>query len=93
MDTQVNQTVQPTATIDVNDMSQKALIERYLRGKNRTLTEAQARQLFGVKNLRARMTEMRKAGLRVRTVKDELGVTAYAVSARSADGHRKFIFE
>lgn len=79
-------TVNSTETV-----SQKAMLERYLRGKNKTLTESQAQQM-GIKNLRARITEMRKAGLRVRTVKDELGMTAYAISARSADGSRKQVF-
>jgi hypothetical protein len=80
------------STLSSETKSQKAVLERYLRGTNKTLTESQAQQMFGIKNLRARMTEMRQAGLRVRTVKDVSGMTAYAVSARAEGGQRKIVF-
>jgi hypothetical protein len=71
---------------------QTVFLERYLRGTNKTLTEAQATALFGIKNLRARMAEMRKAGLVVRTTKTKEGKTAYAVSSRNVFGSRQVSF-
>jgi hypothetical protein len=54
----------------------------HLRGTCRTLSAPQARALFGVKNLRARMSELRQMGFRVRTSKNTLGNTTYAVARR-----------
>lgn len=62
--------------------SQRDFLVEYLRGTGRELSAAQAQSLFGIQNLRARMTELRKDGYRVRTRINTLGRTAYAVSRR-----------
>lgn len=65
--------------------SQRDFLVEYLRGTGRELSSAQARSLFGIKNLRARMTELRQDGYRVRTRVNTEGRTAYAVSRRMQD--------
>lgn len=72
--------------------SQKEFLETHLRGTGRTLTAAQANQKFGIKNLRARMTEMRQAGLKVTTEVNTVGRTAYRISARDVNGKRSRVF-
>lgn len=72
--------------------SQVEFLEDYLRGTGRTLSEAQARALYGIQNLRARMTDLRQLGLRVRREKNTEGRARYAVSARDAEGSRAKIF-
>ena len=72
--------------------TQNTFLESYLRGTGRSLSAAQAEALYGIQNIRARMTEMRQAGLRVRTEKNTEGRTAYAVSARSRRGSRANVF-
>jgi hypothetical protein len=62
--------------------TQTEFLVSHLRGTGRTLSEAQARSLYGIKNLRARMSELRKAGYRVRTDVNASGKTVYAVSRR-----------
>lgn len=62
--------------------SQRDFLVEYLQGTGRELSAAQAQSLFGIQNLRARMTELRKDGYRVRTRINTLGRTAYAVSRR-----------
>jgi hypothetical protein len=62
--------------------SQKEFLVKHLRGTARTLSAAQAEVLYGIKNLRARMTDLRQEGFRVRTHKNTEGRTAYAVSRR-----------
>lgn len=73
-------------------LSQIEFLEEYLRGTGRTLTEAQARSLYGIENLRARMTELRQLGLRVRREKNSEGRAKYAISARDENGSRAKIF-
>lgn len=68
--------------------TQASFLQDYLRGTDRTLTEAQARANYGIKNLRARMTDLRNAGLRVSTVKTPSGKTAYKIAARDVNGSR-----
>lgn len=63
-------------------MTQNAKLEAYLRGTGRSITFGQAEAIFRVKNLRARMSEFRQAGLRVLTSKTKSGKTAYSVSRR-----------
>lgn len=62
--------------------TQKTFLVKYLRGTGRELSSAQADVLYGIKNLRARMSEIRTEGLTVRTRKNSEGRTAYAVSRR-----------
>lgn len=69
-------------------LSQKEFLVEYLRGTNREISSAQADRLFGIRNLRARMTDLRQMGLRVRTRTNSTGRTSYAVSARDINGSR-----
>ena len=68
--------------------SQNTFLEQYLRGTGRTLTEKQAAATYGIKNLRARMTEFRHAGLKVTSTPNSEGRAAYSVSARDVTGSR-----
>jgi hypothetical protein len=68
--------------------SQNVFLEQYLRGTGRSLTSRQAEAMYGIKNLRARMTEFRNAGLRVNTRPTTDGRTSYLVSARDVTGSR-----
>jgi len=54
----------------------------YLRGKKRTLTRSQAMQRFKIKNLPARISEIRQAGYKVNKVKNRVGKTAYSIVSR-----------
>ncbi len=71
---------------------QVEFLENYLRGTNRAISSAQAEATFGIKNLRARMTELRQAGLRVRKTRNTEGRTAYAVSRRDVFGDQYRLF-
>lgn len=62
--------------------TQVAFLETYLRGTGRELSAAQAQATYGIKNLSARISELRAAGLRVRKSVNTAGRTAYAVSRR-----------
>jgi hypothetical protein len=72
--------------------SQNEFLESYLRGTGREMTVAQAKATFGIGNLRARVHEMRKAGLNVFTRKNYRGAAAYRVVARDATGSRAKVF-
>ena len=73
-------------------VSQNEFLETYLRGTGRTMSAAQAEATFGIKNLRARMSEFRSEGLKVKTLKNTEGRTAYRVSSRDMTGKRNFLF-
>lgn len=62
--------------------TQNELLVSYLRGTGRSLSAPQARALFGVKNLRARMSDLRQEGYKVRTATNTEGNTTYSVSRR-----------
>jgi hypothetical protein len=72
--------------------SQTTFLENYLRGTGKALTEADAKARFGIQNLRARMTDLRNAGLVVRTDVATTGKTKYSVSARDVAGSRAKVF-
>ena len=72
--------------------TQKTFLETHLRGTGRAMSSAQARETYGIMNLRARMSEFRKAGLVVRKQKNTAGRTAYAVSRRDVAGVQGKIF-
>ena len=72
--------------------TQNEFLETYLRGTGRTLSTAQAEATYGIKNLRARMSELRQAGLRVKRELNTEGRSAYRVSARDMDGNRYNLF-
>lgn len=63
-------------------LTQNELLVKYLRGTNRCISAPQARALFGIQNLRARMTDLRQCGYKVRTSTNTEGNTTYAVSRR-----------
>jgi hypothetical protein len=71
---------------------QKTFLETHLRGTERQLSEAQAKATYGIKNLRARIAEMRDAGLVVHTVKNTEGKAAYRMVARDVTGSRAKVF-
>ncbi len=66
--------------------TQVAFLEKHLRGTNREMSSAQARETYGIQNLRARMSELRQTGLTVRKAVNTKGNTAYAVSRRDVYG-------
>lgn len=71
--------------------TQTAFLVDYLRGTNRSLTAKQARALFGIHNLRARISEIRDLGLVVRTEKSNSGSNKYTISARDRWGSRRSV--
>jgi hypothetical protein len=52
----------------------------------------QARATYGIQNIRARMTELRQAGLKVNRAKNSEGRAAYTISARDVNGSRAAIY-
>ena len=72
--------------------NQTAFLETYLRGTGKTITSADAKARFGIKNLSARMSELRDAGLVVRVDTATTGKARYAVSARDVSGSRAKAF-
>jgi hypothetical protein len=72
--------------------TQNEFLEQHLRGTGRAISARQAEATYGIRNIRARMTELRSAGLKVnRTVNTE-GRTAYTISSRDVTGSRAAIF-
>jgi hypothetical protein len=69
--------------------TQNQTLVAHLRGTQRELTAAQAKAQFGIQNLRARIAELRQAGLVVSTRKTTKGTAAYRISSRLQDGSRK----
>jgi hypothetical protein len=65
-----------------SNKTQTQLLVEYLRGTGRTISAPQASALFGIKNLRARMTDLRQAGFRVSRTENTEGRTAYRVARR-----------
>jgi len=72
--------------------NQKAFLETYLRGTGRTISSAQAVANYGIMQLAARMSELRSAGMVVKTTTNTSGNTAYKVVARDVTGSRSKIF-
>lgn len=66
--------------------TQKTFLEQHLRGTGRAMSSAQARETYGIQNLRARISEMRAAGLKVTNTRNTSGNTAYTVSRRDHAG-------
>jgi hypothetical protein len=71
---------------------QVTFLEGHLRGTGRQMSEAQARATYGIMNLRARMSDLRAAGLKIRVQKNTEGKAAYAISARDVHGSRAQMF-
>ena len=72
--------------------NQVSFLERYLRGTNNTLSVAQAQANYGIAKLTARISELRAAGLNVKTITNTSGNTAYKISARDLTGSRAMMF-
>ena len=72
--------------------NQKAFLESYLRGTGKSLTAADAKARFGIQQLPARMSELREAGLQVKTAKASTGKTKYTISSRDITGSRAKVF-
>jgi hypothetical protein len=72
--------------------SQTVFLENYLRGTGKSLTEADANARFGIQNLRARMSDLRSVGMKVRVDTASTGKARYAVSARDIAGSRAKIY-
>jgi hypothetical protein len=72
--------------------TQKSFLEQHLRGTGRAMSAAQARETYGIMNLRARISELRSAGLTVRKQKNTVGRTTYSVSRRDAAGVQSKVF-
>ena len=66
--------------------TQVEFLETHLRGTGRAMSAKQAEATYGIMNLRARMTDLRQLGLRVRKSKNTEGRTAYTVSRRDVYG-------
>jgi Helix-turn-helix domain len=73
-------------------MPQKTFLEGHLRGTERQISEAQAAATYGIKNLRARVAELRQAGLKVHTSKNTEGRATYSMSSRDVFGSRAKLF-
>ena len=71
---------------------QNTFLEQYLRGTGRWITARDAQARFGIQNLRARMTDLRNAGLTVRTETASTGATRYTISSRDSRGSRSRAF-
>lgn len=74
-----------------HNLTQNQFLVTHLRGTQRELTVAQARALYGIGNLRARVCELRKAGLMVKSRKNYRGAAAYTITARLQNGSRKHV--
>jgi len=72
--------------------TQVAFLEKHLRGTGREMSAAQAEATYGIQNLRARMTDLRQAGLRVRKGVNTEGRTVYAVSRRNVFGEQSKVY-
>jgi hypothetical protein len=72
--------------------TQVAFLENHLRGTNRKMSADQARETYNVRNLRARISELRSAGLRIRKTKNTRGKTAYSISRRDVFGDQFRLF-
>jgi hypothetical protein len=81
-----------TTSFTTLTVPQKTFIERHLRGTQRSLSEPQAVATFGIQNLRARISEMRAAGLDIRTEKNTKGNTSYRMVCRDVTGSRAKVF-
>jgi hypothetical protein len=72
--------------------NQASFLEKHLRGTGRTISVAQAQANYGIAKLTARISELRAAGLNVKTIINTSGNTAYKISARDLNGSRAKMF-
>jgi len=74
---------------NLNGMSQRQFLVNHMRGTGVALTSVEAKEKFGITKLPARMSELRSAGLVVRTKPTGNGnELTYRVSARDVNGSR-----
>jgi len=67
--------------------TQNKFLETYLRGTDKTLTSAQAKSMFKIQNLSARMSELRALGLNIILVPTRTTTcSAYRISRRDIAG-------
>ena len=71
-----------------HSLTQNEFLVTHLRGTQRELTVAQANALYGIKNLRARVCELRKAGLMVKSRKNYRNAASYRIVSRLQNGSR-----
>jgi hypothetical protein len=71
---------------------QVTFLEGHLRGTGRQMSAAQAKATYGIMNLRARISDLRAAGLKVRRDTNTEGRATYAISARDVHGSRAQVF-
>lgn len=70
-------------------LTQVQFLEQHLRGTGKEISVAQARAQYGIKNLRARISELRNThGLNVLSRKNYRGAAAYRMTARDQFGSR-----
>ena len=75
----------------MSNTTQKQRLETLLRGTNRCITVSEAREQYGIKNLRARICEMSADGLKIR--RKQVGrAFAYGISARDSKGKRTRLY-
>ena len=72
--------------------NQKTFLETYLRGTGKTLTAPDANARFGIQKLAARMSEMKAAGLNIKTSTATTGKVRYGITARDVNGSRAKVF-
>jgi hypothetical protein len=65
-----------------SNKTQTELLVGYLRGTGRGISEKQANAMFGIKNLRARISDLRLCGYKIRKNTNTEGNTTYFVSRR-----------
>lgn len=69
-------------------VTQNEFLVTHLRGTGVELTSDQAKATYGIANLRARIAELRQAGLRVSSRVNYKGSAAYSISSRLQNGSR-----
>lgn len=69
-------------------VTQNEFLVSHLRGTGVELSAAQAEATYGIKNLRARIAELRAVGLKVNSRVNYRGAASYSISARLQNGSR-----
>ena len=69
-------------------VTQNQFLQEHLRGTGREMTAAQALATYNIKNLRARVHELRQAGLMVLSRKNYRGAASYRITSRDQFGSR-----
>ena len=72
--------------------TQNEFLETHLRGTGRTMSAKQAAATYGIKNLSARISELRQLGLRINRAVNSTGRSAYSISARDIVGSRAKLY-